>query len=176
MQKYEDTCWTSKPIDFLQNFDPFVGGVRARVPIGGFSCLQFIWVLCVQHVALNWNQVISYFDTMADVVREVPQHVLAQPPHIISSFTQEEKKSMPKVGFNDYSAILIVSSNRRLAAANPSLDPCTMRSVKNLLTWIQRQFFFTKQLVSPTCWKFPAAVPKTTPVHSEEDDWAEQSC
>ena len=42
-------------------------------------------------------QVISYFDTMADVVREVPQHVLAQPPHIISSFTQEEKKSMPKV-------------------------------------------------------------------------------
>ena len=44
-------------------------------------------------------QVISYFDTMADVVREVPQHVLAQPPHIISSFTQEEKKSMPKVGF-----------------------------------------------------------------------------
>ena len=43
------------------------------------------------------TKVISYFDTMADVVREVPQHVLAQPPHIISSFTQEEKKSMPKV-------------------------------------------------------------------------------
>ena len=43
---------------------------------------------------------ISYFDTMADVVREVPQHVLAQPPHIISSFTQEEKKSMPKVDFH----------------------------------------------------------------------------
>ena len=98
-------------------------------------------VLCMQHVALNWNQVISYFDTMADVVREVPQHVLAQPPHIISSFTQEEKKSMPKVGFNFYWAILILSSNRRLAAANPSLDPCTMRSVKNHLTWIQRQFF-----------------------------------
>ena len=96
----------------------------------------------MQHVALNWNQVISYFDTMADVVREVPQHVLAQPPHIISSFTQEEKKSMPKVGFNFYWAILIRSSNRRLAAANPSLDPCTMRSVKNHLTWIQRQFFF----------------------------------
>ena len=28
---------------------------------------------------------------------KIPQHVLAQPPHIISSFTQEEKKSMPKV-------------------------------------------------------------------------------
>jgi hypothetical protein len=41
-------------------------------------------------------QVTSYFDTMAEVVMEVPQHVLAQPPHQISSFTKEEKKSMPK--------------------------------------------------------------------------------
>lgn len=41
-------------------------------------------------------KVTRYFDTMAPVVEEVPQHVLAQPPHMISSFTPDEKKSMPK--------------------------------------------------------------------------------
>ena len=53
------------------------------------------------------TKVISYFDTMADVVREVPQHVLAQPPHIISSFTQEEKKSMPKVSSGFFGVTLL---------------------------------------------------------------------
>ena len=86
---------------------------------------------------------------MADVVREVPQHVLAQPPHIISSFTQEEKKSMPKVSFSFYSPILIVFVKQEASSSKPFLG--SMYNEVSEKPFNMNTVFFTKQLVSPTC-------------------------
>jgi tetratricopeptide (TPR) repeat protein len=41
-------------------------------------------------------KVMDYFNTMSEIVQIIPQSVLAQPPHQISKFTKEEKKTMPK--------------------------------------------------------------------------------
>ena len=40
-------------------------------------------------------KVLDYFNTMSDIVSIIPQSVLAQPPHQISKFSKEEKKTMP---------------------------------------------------------------------------------
>ena len=40
-------------------------------------------------------KVLDYFNTMSEIVSIIPQSVLAQPPHQISKFTKEEKKTMP---------------------------------------------------------------------------------
>ena len=38
----------------------------------------------------------DYFSDMSEIVNIIPQSVLAQPPHQISKFTKQEKKTMPK--------------------------------------------------------------------------------